>query len=156
MTTWTITLSSQPSSAPRDPQTPKTISLELSTTDPKCYIFLETLDPDLHPPSRPHPFQKGQVTRNTGGEVSRFAKFYGGYWLQGASDGHLHSQPRAWLGLGTIVQVWVWWGGGHHKAILCCKCEFCAIKFTLELHLKKHNLLVQAMLLYNCALCIIK
>ena len=37
--------------APRDPQTPKIISLELSTTYPKCYIFLESLGPDLQPPT---------------------------------------------------------------------------------------------------------
>ena len=42
---------SGPPESPKDPQTPKTISLELSTTDPKCCIFLESLCPDLHPPA---------------------------------------------------------------------------------------------------------
>ena len=62
------------------PGTPKTIYLELSTTDPKCYIFLESLGPDLHPPTFRSPSgQNGPVSRNTGGEVSRFAKFFFNY-----------------------------------------------------------------------------
>ena len=40
-----------PPEPPRDPPNPKTLNLKLSFADPKCYIFLESLDPDLHPPA---------------------------------------------------------------------------------------------------------
>ena len=68
---------------PRHPKAPKIIYTKLSTTDPKCYIFLESLGPDLHPPKFRSPSgQNGQVTGNTGGEVSRFAKFFIIIWYQ--------------------------------------------------------------------------
>ncbi len=77
MNTWTINLLFRPPWPPRNSQAPKTISLKLSTTDPKCYIFLESLGPDLHPPTLwSSSDQNGPVTRHTGGEVCRFAIFF--------------------------------------------------------------------------------
>ena len=50
------------------------IYLTPSTTDPKCYIFLDSLGPNLDPPTFRSPSgQNGQVTRNAGSEVSHLA-----------------------------------------------------------------------------------